>query len=151
MRLFRQLNIISFHTTTEHIQHRSKSLFFKKKKKNASRSTGRQNTVKCSYYSIKKTPQNCVEESQLYTFLKLFLKGTIPQETYFCPIHKRLYLLSWCFKPSQPQRITSGLNTNFTLSPSQSFHKSSYHKVMVFFLAYLYSAGTQHGNLHPAG
>ena len=27
-------------------------------------------------------------------------------------------LVSWCFKPSQPQRITSGLNTNFTLSPS---------------------------------
>ena len=22
----------------------------------------------------------------------------------------------WCFKPSQPQRITSGLNTNFTIS-----------------------------------
>ena len=59
---------------------------------------------------------------------------------------------SWCFEPSQQQRITSGLNTNFTLSPSQShsFHKSSYHK-SVFFLAYLYSAGTQHKNLHPAG
>ena len=41
-------------------------------------------------------------------------------------------LVSWCFKPSQPQRITSGLNTNFTLSPSQSFHKSSYHKVILF-------------------
>ena len=37
-------------------------------------------------------------------------------------------LVSWCFEPSQPQRITSGLNTNFTLSPSLSFHKSSYHK-----------------------
>ena len=24
----------------------------------------------------------------------------------------------WCFKPSQPQRITSGLNTNFTITPS---------------------------------
>ena len=31
-------------------------------------------------------------------------------------------------KPSQPQRITSGLNTNFTLSPGYSFHKSLYHK-----------------------
>ena len=60
-------------------------------------------------------------------------------------------LVSWCFKPSQPQRITSGLDTNFTLSPSQSFHKSSYHKVMWVFLTYLYSADTQHGNLHPAG
>ena len=51
------------------------------------------------------------------------------------------------------QRIikdTSGLNTNFTLSPSYSFHKSSYRKSWLF-LAYLYSAGTQHGNLHPAG
>ena len=39
-------------------------------------------------------------------------------------------LFSWCFEPSQPQRFTSGLNTNFnfTLSPSYSFYKSSYHK-----------------------
>ena len=37
-------------------------------------------------------------------------------------------LFSWCFEPSQPQRITSGLNTNFTLSAGYSFHKSSYHK-----------------------
>ena len=50
---------------------------------------------------------------------------------------------------NQPHRITSGLNTNFTLSPSYSFHKSSYH--MSCFWAYLYSAGTQHGNLHRAG
>ena len=35
---------------------------------------------------------------------------------------------SWCFEPSKPQRITSGLKTNFALSPSYSFHKSSYHK-----------------------
>ena len=27
-------------------------------------------------------------------------------------------LVSWCFKPSQPQRNTSGLNTNFTITPS---------------------------------
>ena len=74
---------------------------------------------------------------------------------------KRVWLVSWCFEPSQPQRIPSGLNTNFTLSPSHSFHKSSYHTlaqviscclfVVVGFFAYLYSAGTQHGNLHPAG
>ena len=31
-------------------------------------------------------------------------------------------LVSWCFEPSQPQRITSGLNTNFTLYPSHSIH-----------------------------
>ena len=27
-------------------------------------------------------------------------------------------LFSWCFEPSQPHRITSGLNTNFNLSQS---------------------------------
>ena len=37
-------------------------------------------------------------------------------------------LVSWSVELSQPQRITSGLNTNFTLSPSHSFYKSSYHK-----------------------
>ena len=37
-------------------------------------------------------------------------------------------LVSWCFEPRQPQRITLGRNTNFTLSPNYSFHKSSYHK-----------------------
>ena len=49
----------------------------------------------------------------------------------------RLYavgqLVSWYFEPSYPQWITSGLNTNFTLSPSYSFHKSSYHKSFGFF------------------
>ena len=39
-------------------------------------------------------------------------------------------LVLWA-KPSQ--RITSGLNTNFTLSPNYSFHKSSYH--VMFFLS----------------
>ena len=43
-------------------------------------------------------------------------------------------LVSWCFEPSQPQRITSGLNTNFNLSPSYSFLKSSYHKSCLFSL-----------------
>ena len=38
------------------------------------------------------------------------------------------YLVSWCFEPSQPQRITLGLNTNLILSPSYSFHKSLYHR-----------------------
>ena len=57
-------------------------------------------------------------------------------------------LVSWCFEPSQPQRITSGLNINFNQAPSYSFHKSLYHKS---FLAYLYSVGIQHGNLPPAG
>ena len=32
---------------------------------------------------------------------------------------------SWCLEPSHPQRITSGLSTNFTLSSSYSFHKGT--------------------------
>ena len=46
-------------------------------------------------------------------------------------------LVSWCFEPSQPQMITSGLNTNFTLFPSYSFHKSSYHKSCFFVVVFL--------------
>ena len=37
-------------------------------------------------------------------------------------------IVSGCFEPSHPQRITPGLNTSFTLSPCYSFQKSSYHK-----------------------
>ena len=59
-------------------------------------------------------------------------------------------LVRWCFEPSHPQRITSGLNTNFTLSPSH-IHFTSHHTTSNVFLAYLYSVGTQHGNLYPAG
>ena len=40
--------------------------------------------------------------------------------------------VSWCFEPSQPQRITSGLITNFSLSPCYSFHKSLYHTSVFF-------------------
>ena len=43
-------------------------------------------------------------------------------------------LVSCCFEPSQPQRITSGLSTYFTLSPSYLFQKSSYHKSRFFSL-----------------
>ena len=39
------------------------------------------------------------------------------------PIWTQVELVSWCFQPSQPQRITSGLKTNFTLSPSYSLNK----------------------------
>ena len=55
-------------------------------------------------------------------------------------------LVSWCFEPSQPQRIASGLNTNFTLSPTYSFHKSSYHKSYCFSL-YIFSG---HSAWEPA-
>ena len=56
---------------------------------------------------------------------------------------------SWCFEPSQQQRITSGLNTNFTLSPSQShsFHKSSYHKSVFFFSLFIFR---RHSTQEPA-
>ena len=36
---------------------------------------------------------------------------------------------------SQPQRFTSGLNTNFSQSPSSSFHKSLYHMSSFFSLS----------------
>ena len=54
-------------------------------------------------------------------------------------VYKRVRVLvclfdSWSFEPSQPQRITSGLNTNFTLSPSYLFHKSSYTSHVFFSL-----------------
>ena len=72
---------------------------------------------------------------------------------------------SWCFEPSQPQRIISGLKTNFSLSPTYSYHRSLYHKSLFLkpqlklypqfwknsntcFGTHLYSAGTKHGNLH---
>ena len=31
-------------------------------------------------------------------------------------------VVSWCFEPSQPQRITSGLKTNFSVAPSYSIN-----------------------------
>ena len=34
-----------------------------------------------------------------------------------------LLFVGWCFEPSQPQRITSGSKTNFSLSPSYSLNK----------------------------
>ena len=38
---------------------------------------------------------------------------------------------SWYCEPSQPHRITSGLKTNFSLSPSSTFHKSLYHNLFL--------------------
>ena len=48
-------------------------------------------------------------------------------------------LVSWYFEPSWPQRIISGLKTNFSLSPSYSARKSSSHK---FFQIYKVSPDT---------
>ena len=58
----------------------------------------------------------------------------IRHKNLFSPSNKYCLYVSWCFEPGQPQRITSGLNTNLTLSPSHSFHKSSYHKSCFFSL-----------------
>ena len=55
-------------------------------------------------------------------------------------------LVSCCFEPSQLQRITSGLNTNFTLSPSYSFHMSSY-KSFFFFSLFIFHG---HSTREPA-
>ena len=41
---------------------------------------------------------------------------------YALSYHIVSWLVSWCFEPSQPQRITSGLKTNFSLSPSLSHY-----------------------------
>ena len=36
--------------------------------------------------------------------------------------------VSWCYEPSLPQQIISGLSTKFNPSPSYSFLKTLYHK-----------------------
>ena len=47
-------------------------------------------------------------------------------------------LVTRWFESSQPQTITSGPNTNFTLSPSYPFHKSSDRKSFLFFCLPIY-------------
>ena len=44
--------------------------------------------------------------------------------------HSAKKLVRWYFEPSQPQRISSGLKTNFNPSPSHSAHKTSNHKFL---------------------
>ena len=39
---------------------------------------------------------------------------------------------SWCFEPSQPQRIILGLKANFSLFPSYSIYKSLNHRSLLF-------------------
>ncbi len=41
-------------------------------------------------------------------------------------------LVSWCFEPNQPQRITSGLNTNSALSPSHIHFTSRFLSLFIF-------------------
>ena len=47
-------------------------------------------------------------------------------------------LVSWCFEPSQPQRITSGLNTNFTLSYSVNNEQVILPQVMFVFVFFFF-------------
>ena len=57
-------------------------------------------------------------------------------------------LLSWYFEPGQPQTITSGLNTNFTLSPSV-IHFTSHHIFQSIYIPQALNTGTyiQQGDL----
>ena len=52
--------------------------------------------------------------------------------------------VTWCFEPGQPQRITSGLNTNFSLAPSHSLHQSLYHKSFSFLFVSNHSSNSIH-------
>ena len=46
--------------------------------------------------------------------------------------NKMSELVSWCFKPSQPQRITSGLKKKkFNPAPSYSAHKTIITKLLI--------------------
>ena len=60
-------------------------------------------------------------------------RHTKPQKTALLQTSKwqDAYTVSWCFEPNQPQRITSGLRTNFNLSPCYSFHMSLYCKSLL--------------------
>ena len=88
------------------------------------------------YYSVENV--YCVKSSKTDTTslcygLRKVLKLPIIQDQFAPSTENRSHsignqLVSWCFEPNQPQRITSGLNTNFTLSPRYSFQNSSYHK-----------------------
>ena len=59
------------------------------------------------------------------------------------------WLVSWCFEPSQPQRITPGLNIT-SLYLQVIYCTSLYTTSNMVFWAHLCSADTRQGNLHPA-
>ena len=89
---------------------------------------------------------SAVEEiSSRWTFtgilnLTLILTLTTTEQSNLFTRHSSLWwvieLVSWYFEPSQPQRITSELNTNFNQPPSYSNNKSLNHKSLslVFFI-----------------
>ena len=78
-----------------------------------------------------------VERGKVITWLSL----NILQKIQFFIVIKNF--VSWCFEPSQPQ----GLNTNFTLSPSYSFHRWSYHKSCFFYPIFIFFG---HSTQEPA-
>ena len=80
-------------------------------------------------HHVKVSPRGLINEALYKTKILTFLMFCFD---HFCA-RDNSYLFSRCFEPIQPRRITSGLNTNFTLSPSYSFHKSSHHKLWGFF------------------
>ena len=73
-------------------------------------------------FKLQGTKQNKEQQQQQKCNLKFMFLA------HMWPWNKVSQLVSWCFEPSQPQRITSGLNTNFTLSLNYSFQKSPYRK-----------------------
>ena len=73
--------------------------------------------------------QSCVKTPKITQWKITIIHNSIilREKQHFKSVNNRK-LVSWGLEPGQPQRITSGLNTNFAPSPSYSFHKSSYHK-----------------------
>ena len=66
------------------------------------------------------SPEELAFKAKVY-FCRTKIHGTITQSLW-------MELGSWYVEPSQPQRIKSGLKTNFKLFPSHSAHQSSSHK-----------------------
>ena len=66
----------------------------------------------------------------MYNMLNTALEKQTKVKTRFIQWVVRSEWVSWCFESCQPQRIISGLKTNFSLSPSYSFHKSLYRKFL---------------------
>ena len=64
--------------------------------------------------------KGCLGERERQAFLVAFRSDALKFSV--------IYLVSRCFELSQPQRITSGQKTDFSLSPSYLIHKSSNHK-----------------------
>ena len=101
--------------------------------KNANEWTGRVEISKKEILGSKRSMYGCSAEK-------------IRHKNLFSPSNKYCLFVSWCFEPGQPQRITSGLNTNLTLSPTYSFYKSFYNKLC--FLSLFISRG--HSTREPA-